>query len=70
MVTFHVSAIEDALIDILAPLGTLPKTLNVIESLLGSIALTVIQVVVLTVTLISVGPEIIFGGKLSDKDKR
>lgn len=63
VVTLHVRVIEESLVEVdVYPVGRVPVTVKVNESLLGSSATTVIVAVVLTVTLNSVGPLKIFGG--------
>ena len=62
VVTPHVRVIEELLVEVVYPVGRVPVTVKVNESLLGSSATTVIVAVVLTVTLNSVGPLKIFGG--------
>ena len=48
-------------------MGSVPDKVKVKESLLGSSAVTIIVTVSLTVTLTSVGPVKILGGKFSAK---
>ena len=69
MVTFQVSVTDDALVDNMAHFGSLPVTLKVMGSPLGSSAVTVTLTVVFTVKLSSEGPDRILGGKLSKRVK-
>ena len=69
MVAFQVRVTDDALVDNLAPFGSVPETLKVMGSPLGSSAVTVMLTVVLTVKLTSEGPDRILGGKLSKRAK-
>lgn len=57
--------IEESLEDFVYPVGRVPVTMKVSESLFGSSATTVMVAVALMVTLTSVGPIKIFGGKFS-----
>ena len=68
VVTFQESVIEVWLPDVVYPAGKFPETEKLKESLLGSSAVIVMVANVLTVTLTSVGPTKIFGGKFSEKE--
>lgn len=57
--------IEESFDDFVYPVGRVPVTEKVNESLFGSSATTVMAAVVLMVTLTSLAPTRIFGGKFS-----
>ena len=58
------------MLDVVYPAGKFPGTEKLKESLLGSSAVIVMVANVLTITLTSVGPTKIFGGKFSEKEVR
>ena len=65
IVTLQAIVIEESFDDFVYPVGRVPVTEKVNESLFGSSATTVMTAVVLMVTLTSLGPTRIFGGKFS-----
>ena len=65
IVTLQPIVIEESFDDFVCPAGRVPVTVKVNESLFGSSATTVMVAVVLMVTLTSLGPTRIFGGKFS-----
>jgi len=66
VVTLQEIVIEESLNDFEYPVGRVPVTVKVNESLFGSSATTRMVAVVLMVTLTSLGPTKIFGGKFSE----
>lgn len=69
IVTLQEIFIEESLDDFVYPVGRVPVTEKVNESLFGSSATTVMAAVVLMVTLTSLGPTRIFGGKFSESQE-
>ena len=65
VVTLQEIVIEESFDDFEYPFGRVPVTEKVNESLFGSSATTTMVAVALMVTLTSLGPTIIFGGKFS-----
>jgi len=69
-VTLQEIVIEESFDDLVYPAGRVPVTEKINESLLGSSATTIMVAVVLIVTLTSLGPTKIFGGKFSGGQER
>ena len=61
--------IEVWFVDVVCPAGRFPATEKIKESLLGSCAVIVIVADVFTVTLTSVGPTKISGGKFATREE-
>ena len=70
VVTLQDIVIEESFDDLVYPAGRVPVTVKINESLFGSSATTIIVAIVLMVTLTSLGPTKIFGGKFSGGQER